>query len=264
MTGACAYERVGSGEPLLLIHGVGSRRQIWAPVVPALSQRHDVISVDLPGFGESPVGAGSSIDQLIAAVTALLRELGIDRPHLAGNSMGGGIALELGRRGQAASVTAFSPIGFWKRPGRIWTQQALRAERSLGRALRPAIPRLLATTVGRGALAGLVFGRPSRLDPSVLLGDVDGLLTADGFDQASASFSGHRFAGAGALADIPVTVAWGSRDILLTYATQHRRARAALPTARHVTLPSCGHTPFYDDPALCARTILETTASVRT
>jgi pimeloyl-ACP methyl ester carboxylesterase len=259
---ACAYDRTGAGEPLVLIHGLGSRRQIWAPVVPALSERHDVIAVDLPGFGDSSVGTGSSITHLISAVTTLVDELGLQRPHLAGNSMGGGIALELGRRGLAASVTAFSPIGFWKTPGRIWTQQALGGERRLGAKIRPAIPRLLATTAGRGALTGLVFGRPSRLGPSVVIDDIDALIAAPGFEQAAASFTGHRFAGVGQLADIPTTVAWGSRDLLLTYATQHRRARAAIPTAHHVTLRSCGHTPFYDDPQLCVRTILDTTTGV--
>lgn len=60
-----------------------------------------------------------------------------------------------------------------------------------------------------------------------------------------------------ALADIPVTIAWGNRDILLTYATQSRRARAVLPGARHITLPGSGHTPFYDDPDRCARLLLD-------
>jgi len=254
-----AFDRAGAGEPLILIHGLGSRRQIWAPVIPALSEHHDVIAIDLPGFGESPVGSGASIAHHLSAVTALVDELGLDRPHLAGNSMGGGIVLELGRRGLAASVTAFSPIGFWNRPGRVWCQQALGAERRLGGALRPVIPRLLSTTAGRAALTGLAFGRPSRLDPATLLDDVDGLISAPGFAEASASFTGHQFAGVGQLVDIPVTVAWGSRDLLLSYLPQHRRARAAIPTGRHVTLKSCGHTPFYDDPALCVRTILETT-----
>ena len=254
-----ALDRTGAGEPLILIHGVGSRRQIWAPLIPSLSERHDVIAIDLAGFGESPVGAGATISHHLDAVAAVVADLGLQRPHLAGNSMGGGIALELGRRGLAASVTAFSPIGFWRRPGRVWCQRALGSERRLGAAVRPIIPHLLSTTAGRGALTGLAFGRPSRLDPETVLADVDGLIAAPGFAQASASFTGHHFAGVGQLADVPVTVAWGSRDLLLTYATQHRRARAAIPTARHITLQSCGHTPFYDDPELCVRTILQTT-----
>ena len=49
---------------------------------------------------------------------------------------------------------------------------------------------------------------------------------------------------------------WGSRDLLLPYALQARRARRELPQARHVTLPGLGHVPFWDDPGMVARVIL--------
>ncbi len=50
-----AHHRGGSGEPLLLIHGIGSFWPVWEPVLPALEAVRDVIAVDLPGFGDSPV-----------------------------------------------------------------------------------------------------------------------------------------------------------------------------------------------------------------
>lgn len=260
MTSPIVYDRTGTGEPLLLVHGLGSRRQIWAPLIPQLAEHHDVIAVDLPGFGESPAGIGTAFPQLIDAVVALCDDLGLDRPHVAGNSMGGGLALELARRNRARSVTAFSPIGFWRRPGVVWCQASLGVTRSLARRIRPVIPPLLATTPGRAALTGIAFGRPSRLDPRVLIGDIDALLAAPGFAAASASFSDYVYVPARD-SDVPVTIAWGTRDVLLTYATQSRRARRALPSAAHLTLPQCGHTPFYDDSDLCARTILRTTAA---
>ena len=49
-----AYERVGSGPPLVLLHGVGHRRQAWYPVLDRLTEHREVILVDLPGHGESP------------------------------------------------------------------------------------------------------------------------------------------------------------------------------------------------------------------
>ncbi|GAB3947378.1 hypothetical protein GCM10027614_42500 [Micromonospora vulcania] len=55
-----------------------------------------------------------------------------------------------------------------------------------------------------------------------------------------------------------MTVAWGTRDLVLPYHSQTRRARAALPEARHVPLPGCGHLPFADDPDACARLLIET------
>jgi pimeloyl-ACP methyl ester carboxylesterase len=225
-----AIDRAGTGPPLVLVHGLGSRRQIWSPVMAQLAVHHDVIAVDLPGFGESALGDASDVAQLTAVVGALAdelcAELGVDAPHVAGNSLGGAIALELGRRGRAASVTAFSPGGFWHKPGRVWCQVALGGSRRLGAAIRPALPRLLASTAGRAALAGLVFGRPSRLRPADLLADIDALIDAPGFTRVSKSLGGYRFNGDGSGA-VPTTIAWGSRDLLLTYALQHRRARCA-------------------------------------
>ena len=85
-----------------------------------------MIAVDLPGFGASPMpppGTPPGIDSLATLVTEFLAELGVERPHVAGNSLGGLIALELAARGLARSATALSPAGF-----------ANRAEMSYGRA----------------------------------------------------------------------------------------------------------------------------------
>jgi len=254
-----AYDRIGAGEPLVLLHGLGSRREVWAPVVPALAASYDVIAVDLPGFGASPRAHAGGVQELTEAVVDFCAQF--DRPHLAGNSMGGGIALELGRRGLARSVTAFSPIGFWHAPGRIWGRWALGSARRLGWAVRPVLPRLMRYRSGRVALCGIVFGRPGRLSPDVCMLNINGILDASGFQAASDSVAHHRFEGAlDGLADIPVSIAWGRRDVLLTYATQSRRARAALPGALHRPLPGCGHTPFYDDPAGCADVMIATAA----
>lgn len=252
------YDRRGGGEPLVLIHGIGSRWQIWEPVLDVLAQRFDVITIDLPGFGASAHPGGEvSVYRLTDAVEKFCSDLGIERPHVAGNSMGGGIALELGKRGAARSVTAFSPIGFWRAPGRIWAQNALRAGRAMLRFLRPALPTVLRSRAARIAMLGLIFGRPSRLDPDAALADIDGLIGAPAFEQALAAFAEYRPGDQREFHEVPVTIAWGSRDVLLTYRTQSRRARTELPSARHVTLRGCGHTPFADDPGWCAQLVLD-------
>jgi pimeloyl-ACP methyl ester carboxylesterase len=252
------YDRTGSGEPLVLLHGLGSRREVWAPVVPELAESYEVIAVDLPGFGASPAISPGGVAELTGAVAEFCARFG--RPHLVGHSTGGGIALELGRRGLARSVTVFSPIGFWREPGRIWGTAALGGARRLGLAIRPLAPRIARHRTGRIAFGGLIFGHPGRLDAETFLLNVNGMLDAPGYGAVSASLKGYRFGEVAALADIPVTVAWGSRDRLLTYATQSRRARAALPGAVHRTLRGCGHAPFYDDPSACVDAIVSTTS----
>src|SRR5438128_535485 len=116
MLSELSYTRKGSGEPLVLIHGIGHRRQAWDPVFEALAESYDVIAVDLAGFGESPAypaTASYSIDSACDNLTDNFTLWGVDRPHVVGNSLGGAIALELGARGLARSVTALSPAGFF-------------------------------------------------------------------------------------------------------------------------------------------------------
>jgi pimeloyl-ACP methyl ester carboxylesterase len=252
-----SHHRSGSGEPLVLIHGIGSRWQLWQPVLPLLAAQFDVIALDLPGFGGSRgVLATSDVGAFAEAVT---RFTGLSTFHVAGSSLGGGVALELGRRGVALSVTAFAPIGFWGPVSRRWCQASVSAARLLGRLARPVLPTLAASSAGRIALFGMFFGHPACLDPAVCVADVDALVAAPGFPAARAAFAAHRFREPGALAHIPVTVAWGTRDAILP-AFQSRRAAAALPTAHHVRLPGCGHLPFSDNPHSCA-TLIHTTAT---
>ncbi len=102
----------GTGTPLVLLHGLGSSRRAWDPVIPALARHFDVLAVDLPGFGGSapmPPEAEPLPAALAAAVAGLLDDLGIAAPHIAGNSLGGWVALELASIRPAASLTLLSP-----------------------------------------------------------------------------------------------------------------------------------------------------------
>jgi pimeloyl-ACP methyl ester carboxylesterase len=337
-----AHDRRGSGPALVLIHGLGSRRQVWEPLMAELTRHREVIAIDLPGFGDSPLwpphppaqsgparpgdprpsaahparpprppdapipdatsagarppsdrtppGGGhpssgpastagatasrgssapaprdgpavaeslltpGSVDHLADLVAAFLDELGLDRPELAGSSLGGGIALELGRRGRASAVTAFAPVGFWRPAGRRWCQAVVGGARVLSTALGPALPRIFATRAGRLVLCGIFYGHPGRLSPEDCLGSARALSRAPGFAAARRAFGVWRLpvgADPGALAGIPVTIAWGTRDLVLPHRRQAARAREELPAARHVLLPGCGHLPFADDPARC-------------
>lgn len=77
----------GTGDPLLLIHGLGLARRCWRPILPALERGHHVVAVDLPGFGEAPPfdGTPPTVDALADAVEADLDAVGIDGVHVAGN-----------------------------------------------------------------------------------------------------------------------------------------------------------------------------------
>ncbi|WP_369077459.1 alpha/beta fold hydrolase [Actinoplanes nipponensis] len=188
-------------------------------------------------------------------VAAFLDELGLARPELAGSSLGGGIALELGparpgggrHRVRAGRVLGSGEPALVPDGGR-W---GARAEH---RARPRAPPPLRHPGRPRRALRDLL--RPPR--PAVARG-LPGLARALSRAPASPPPGGRSASGGcrsgadpGALGGIPVTIAWGTRDLVLPHRRQAARARAELPAARHVVLPGCGHLPFADDPARCA------------
>lgn len=257
-----AYDRTGSGPPLVLIHGIGSRRGAWAPVVERLAAERDTIAIDLPGFGESPslpAPVAPTPQALADAVAAFWGELGIERPHVVGNSLGGGIALELARREVVASATALSPIGFWSPAEARYGAAVLRASRLLARRLGPRLERVVRTPFGRRAALGLFYGRPARLAPEAAVADLRGLAAAPAFEATLPYTTGYDFRDGDQLRDVPVTIGWGTRDRLLI-PRQGQRARIALPLARHVALPGCGHLPMSDDPDAVAALILAASA----
>src|SRR5205085_10864669 len=110
-----SHHREGRGEPVVLIHGVGSFWQAWKPVIDAMRGERDVIALDLPGFGGSPtlpIGVVPDARALADAVADFLNGLSVDQPVVGGNSLGGWVALELARRGRARAVVGVSPAGF--------------------------------------------------------------------------------------------------------------------------------------------------------
>jgi pimeloyl-ACP methyl ester carboxylesterase len=250
------HHRGGSGEPLVLVHGLASHWRAWERVLPALEARHDVVALDLPGFGGSaPDGTGPSVEEQATRVATFFAELGLDRPHAAGFSMGGGIVLELARRRAVRTATAIAPVGFWTERERAWCQASLSNAIALSRRLRPALPAILGNPAGRTLFMAQNFGKPWRMTSAEALGTVEAAMSCPGFAACNAAFSGHRFHDGTQLRGVPVTVAWGERDRLLLY-RQAARARLMLPWARHVTLHGCGHVPFTDDEEQVAQVLL--------
>lgn len=248
------YERRGAGPPLVLIHGLGGEWRAWMPVLDALAARRDVIALDLPGFGDSPP-LGPEEDPsppgLARAVTALLDGLGLDRPHVAGNSLGGWVALELARLGRSASVTALSPAGFWGHP-----LAPKERGRRAAQALLPILRRAVGHPLGRRIVLAASVARPERVPAEAARRMVTAYATAPGMKSVNAAMRGSWFDWPNELA-VPVTLAWGDHDRLV-----RPPAPATVPAgARTRTLRGCGHVPMWDDPAQVTEVVLAGSSS---
>jgi pimeloyl-ACP methyl ester carboxylesterase len=256
------HHRVGSGPTLVLIHGIGHRWQGWEPVLDRLAAERDVIALDLPGFGDSPMpppgtppGAGSLTD----LVAGFLDELGIVRPHVAGNSLGGWISLELAKRDRVASATALSPAGFHNRLESVYQYTSFRILIRTTRLIAPRAEKILSRPGVRKLAYAQLVAHPLRIPLADVAPTARALANAPWFDDTLKAIVAERFGG-GETVSVPVTIAWGEHDRILL-PRQAKRAARAVPSARMLTLTGCGHVPMTDDPEQVARVILEGSAS---
>lgn len=249
------FSRAGSGEPLVLVHGIGHRRQAWDPVIPLLARHREVIAIDLPGFGQSPglpVGTRYDLETTMTNFAVAFADLGLERPHVAGNSMGGALALELGARGLVASVTALSPAGFWSPTERAYAIALLGYLHMSAQVPDTVLRRFARTPALRLRTMQALHAHPERITEQRFLDDARALRDAVGFRRTAAY--GRTYA-CRAVPTCPTTIAWGDRDRVLPH-RQADIARRRLPRAVQVSLTGCGHVPMIDDPQLVAQVLL--------
>jgi pimeloyl-ACP methyl ester carboxylesterase len=249
--------RLGSGPPLLLLHSLGGTLVQWNPVLDLLAADHEVIAVDMPGFGSSaplPDSIEPTAANLAAAVLDFTGSLGLGAmPAVAGISLGGWVAIECARQGGASAVVGICPAGFWREP----LQPRRNTAQATARLLRPLVPLLLRSrAVRRAALAGNIRN-PDRVPVDDAIALVKGYGEANDYVRANH----HMRAGlVGSLDDVevPVTLAWAEFDTLVR--SRPFREGVLPPAVHQVELRGCGHVPTWDDPQLVARVILDSTA----
>ena len=257
------FTRYGTGAPLLLLHGIGSSRHAWEPVMATLAEQFEVIVVDLPGFGSTPslpAGIEPSPAALAESVAGFLDEFGVTNPHVAGNSLGGWVALELSRIAPVASLTLLSPAGLWRSETPLYCRFSLRASRWLAEHATGLLSQLVKFRLGRLLVLGQTHGRPAQLTPEYARAVIRTMATAPGFRAALKATAKRHYVGPSAR--VPTTIAFGSRDWLLRK-RQSRRLDALPPDTRVAALPRCGHVPMADDPIAVAEVITSSTHRYR-
>ena len=259
-----AHTRSGEGEPLVLLHALGLSSRTWEPVIPLLAERFDVIAIDLPGFGESeplPPEVEPHPAELAAAVAATLTKLGIVDVHLAGNSLGGWVCLEMAAMLPVRSLTLLAPAGLWRRHTPAYCRVSLRATRFIARYVGWLARPLLATRTARTLMFAQSVGRPTRMTPAQARDAVTAMGSSPGFRATLRATLRRRYLAQKPI-EAPVTLVFGTRDRILL-PRQSRHLDQLPPHTRQAALAGAGHVPMTDDPEGIAALIGDTASLAR-
>jgi pimeloyl-ACP methyl ester carboxylesterase len=251
--------RGGSGPPLVLLHGFMESWRSWELVLPALERRHDVLAVTMAGHAGGPPLEGEATEgAVLDAVERAMDEAGMPTAHVAGNSLGGYVALKLAERGRARTVVALAPAGGWAE-GDDAHEDVLAFQEGLLEQVKAAAPHaetLLATREGR---------RRATESVTVEYEHIPGELLAHQMRAVAACTAGPAMI-ANALRTgwpldperitCPVRIVWGTEDRLLEWPRAAARYGEWLPHADWIELDGVGHAPQLDVPLQAAQLIL--------
>jgi pimeloyl-ACP methyl ester carboxylesterase len=252
------YRTMGSGPPVVLIHGMVNSSRHWRGVAERLAERHTVIAPDLIGHGDSATPRGDySLGAHATVIRDLLSALGIERATMVGHSLGGGIAM----------------VYFWQFPERV-ERLALISSGGLGEEVSPLLRSVaapgyrgvLGVIASRAVIAALNACGTQGRNVARALRPLDSPGKRRAFLQtlrAVIDVHGQRVSATDRLyliGDTPMLIMWGDRDNTIPIA-HGLAAHEAMPHSRFVTIPDAAHFPHIDDPASVATALAEFTAA---
>jgi pimeloyl-ACP methyl ester carboxylesterase len=243
------WEERGSGEPLLLIQGLGYGRWSWEPIVPGLAQRYRVVFFDNRGIGESDTPAGPyTAREMADDALQVLDEAGIERAHVLGASLGGMIAQELAaaapHRVRKLVLCCTTPGGKATVPMPAVTVQLFAEAGSL--APEVALRRFVENALAPGAPATLVDELYRRRLAS----------PPDPVGWPAQAAAGMGFAGVGGAIEAPTLIVTGTEDNVVDQRNADVLAEQ-MPGARVERIPGTGHLFFWEQPDALVRIVTE-------
>jgi pimeloyl-ACP methyl ester carboxylesterase len=240
--------------PLVLLHGFLDSPHTWDLVRPVLERRHDVLAPALAGHAGGPAYDGD----LAGAVERAMDDAGVETAHIAGNSLGGHVALQLAERGRARSVVAFAPAGGWadwRAPAELLDEQARVHEHA--RRTAPQADAVLATPEGRRRATQLITVNYEHIPADLLVRQTLAVASAPAAREMLAAAREDDWPLDAERIDVPVRIVWGTEDALLPWPSAAERYRTQLlPHADWVVLDGVGHCPQLDVPTEAAQLIL--------
>ena len=242
------FKRFGDGpKKLVAIHGLGSASTAWKPLQRELSKDFELITLDLPGHGNSPMKAvkNMSPEKLGDLILETLLLEGIPKFHLIGNSLGGWITLEMASKypENILSVTALAPAGLWLKPKAV-KSFPLDFSRILAKIFYKSAPLLLKIKFIKFISFGLVSPRWEKLSLETCVDAAEAMGTSKGYE---ALWNGtlHRRFDKEISPQIPVTIIFGDIDRTLPAINCQERSLAP-QHCNWIELAETGHAPMWD------------------
>lgn len=246
-----AWERRGSGPPLLLIHGLGYGRWGWEPVVDELAEAHEVVLFDNRGVGESDAPLGPYSARMLAEdAVSVLDAAGLERAHVLGTSLGGMVALQLAldrpERVDRLVLACTTPGGERSAPMPEQTVRLIQESPALPRevAMRRGVENALAPGADPGVIERIMEHRVATAQP-----------LAAWLAQASAGMSFDVWSRVGEIA-APTLVLTGDLDVVVDPRNSELLA-AMIPGARLEVFPGTGHLFFWEAPERFVQVVKE-------
>jgi pimeloyl-ACP methyl ester carboxylesterase len=253
------YVRAGSGPPLLLVHGIVSSIDTWRDVLPLLAREHDVVALDLPGFGASDQPAGLSGLVYPKVLAGLMDQLGIPRASIVGHSLGGAAACLLAaeRPERVDRLALLAPAGFNLASDEMpWLLRVVEWPPVGALLERLPVRRALVRTGLRQVVYDDALVTDERVEqywaPLARPGAIASLRAL----LASRHALGASVPQQAAQVRAPTLLVWGREDawIPVTYAESFL---AAIPGSHLRVLERCGHLPQEERPRETAGLLLE-------
>jgi pimeloyl-ACP methyl ester carboxylesterase len=229
-----AYDRAGTGPPIVLVHGAASDSRSWRPQLDHLADELTVVAWDEPGAGRSSdLPAGFGLAGFADCLAALIDDVGLGPAHVGGLSWGGTVALELYRRhpDSVATLILADTYAGWagslppdEVAARVATVRAALAAPAL--EMESALPGLFAAAP-RAEVARLVEAMTADVRPQSLTALATVMGAADLSDVLPTIA-------------VPALLVWGERDVRSPLRVA-REFEAAIPDAALVVIPDCGH-----------------------
>jgi pimeloyl-ACP methyl ester carboxylesterase len=247
------YADVGSGEPVLFVHGLAGCWRNWLENVPYFGRNYRAIALDLPGFGDSPMPSWEiSMPNYGRLIRDFCERLGIDQvAALVGNSMGGFVSTEA----VIQQPERFERLVLISAAGISFAEAKGRPAQALARTMEAAAPQLLngnrrfflTRPLGRQIAFGRVFRNPNKLRPELLKEQTNPAISAPGFAAAMTSIVGYDTRERLPEIEIPTMVVWGLSDKIVPVEAALGYHRL-IPKSRLEIFERTGHLPQLERP----------------